>query len=99
MNMYMYGIKYFVWLEKWTEREKLLQLELHLSGRAEQLYEVLPAEDKAGFSKAVEALGPRLQPVKSEAAQLLKRKQKAGKPWMSTPMSSRPFLRRVTGEE
>jgi len=68
-------------LEKWTEREKLLQLELHLRGRAEQLYEFLPAEDKAVFSKAVEALGPRLQPVKSEAllsAQLLKRKQKAG---------------------
>ena len=44
-------------LEKWTEREKLLQLELHLSGRAEQLYEVLPTEEKASFEKAVEALG------------------------------------------
>ena len=67
-------------LEKWTEREKLLQLELHLTNRAEQLYEVLPAESKTEFSKAVEALGKRLQPVKSEAllsAQLLKRKRRA----------------------
>ena len=54
-------------LEKWTEREKLLQLELHLTNRAEQLYEVLPTEDKTDFSKAVKALGKRLQPVKSEA--------------------------------
>ena len=63
-------------LEKWTEREKLLQLELHLTNRAEQLYEVLPAGDKTDFPKAVEALGKRLQPVKSEAllsAQLLHR--------------------------
>ena len=66
-------------LEKWTEREKLLQLELYLSGRAEQLYEVLPAEEKTSFSKAVEALGHRLRPVKSEAllsAQLIRRKQR-----------------------
>ena len=66
-------------LEKWTEREKLLQLELHLSGRAEQLYEVLPVEEKASFAKVVEALGRRLQPVKSEAllsAQLMRRKQR-----------------------
>ena len=65
-------------LEKWTEQEKLLQLELHLSGRAKQLYEVLPTEEKASFEKAVEALGHRLQPVKSEAllsAQLMCRKQ------------------------
>ena len=66
-------------LEKWTEREKLLQLELHLSGRAKQLYEVLPTEEKASFEKAVEALGRRLQLVNSEAllsAQLMRRKQR-----------------------
>ena len=66
-------------LERWTKWEKLLQLELYLSGRAEQLYEVLPAEKKTSFSKAVEALGHRLQPVKSEAllsAQLIRRKQR-----------------------
>jgi len=89
-------------LEKWTEREKLLQLELHLSGQAEQLYEVLPAEDKAVFSKAVEALGPRLQPVKSEAflsAQLLKRKQKAGETMDECSHEFEALLRRVMGEE
>ena len=34
-------------LEKWTDREKLLQLEIHLAGRAEQIYEVLTSESKA----------------------------------------------------
>ena len=66
-------------LEHWTDREKLLQLELHLSGRAEQIYELLPAEAQATFSAAVESLRQRLHPVKSEAllsAQLMKRKQK-----------------------
>ena len=63
-------------LEKWTDREKLLQLELHLGGRAEKLYEVLPEEEKADFCKA---LGSRLRPVCSEAllsARLMKRKHK-----------------------
>ena len=32
-------------LENWTDQEKLLQLELHLCGKAEQLYEVLPSEE------------------------------------------------------
>ena len=66
-------------LERWTEREKLLQLELHLVGRAEQLYEVLPDKAKASFSTAVDAPKQRLHPVRSEAllsAQLIKRKQK-----------------------
>ncbi len=29
-------------LEQWSEREKLVQHELHLSGRAERLFELLP---------------------------------------------------------
>ena len=65
-------------LEKWTDHEKLLQLEIHLAGRAEQVYEVLPSESRSTFSKAVEALKQRLHPVKSEAllsAQLMRRKQ------------------------
>ena len=64
--------------EKWTDREKLLQLEIHLAGRAEQIYEVLTSESKATFSKAVDALKQRLHPVRSEAllsAQLMRRKQ------------------------
>lgn len=43
-------------LEQWTERQKLLQLELYLSGRAEQVYEVLPASAKDTFSRAIESL-------------------------------------------
>ena len=65
-------------LEKWTDREKLLQLEIHLAGRAEQIYEVLTSESKATFPKAVDALKQRLHPVRSEAllsAQLMRRKQ------------------------
>ena len=64
-------------LEKWTEREKLLQLELHLVGRAEQVYKVLSEES---FSKAIDALKLRLQPVRNEAlisAQLMTREQKS----------------------
>ena len=60
------------------EQEKLLQLELHVCGKNEQLYEVLPSEEKICFSKAAEALGHRLQPASSKAlllAQLMKRKQ------------------------
>ena len=68
-------------LEQWTERQKLLQLELYLSGRAEQVYEVLPASAKDTFPRAVESLKKRLQPVANEAllsSQLMKRKQRAG---------------------
>ena len=35
--------------EKWTEWEKLLQLELHVCGKAKQLYKVLPSEEKKSF--------------------------------------------------
>ena len=34
-----------------------MQLELHVCEKAEQLYEVLPFEEKNCFSKAVEVLG------------------------------------------
>ena len=50
-------------LKCWTDREKLLQLELHLTNKAEQAYEVLPEEAKATFDKAVESLKKRLRPV------------------------------------
>ena len=68
-------------LEQWTERQKLLQLELYLSGRAEQVYEVLPASAKDTFPRAVESLKMRLQPDANKAllsSQLMKRKQRAG---------------------
>ena len=65
-------------LENWTGQEKLLQLELRVCGKAEKLHEVLTSEEKKCFSKAVKALGHRLQPASSKAllsAQLMKRKQ------------------------
>ena len=68
-------------LEQWTERQKLLQLELYLLGRAKQVYEVLPTSAKDTFPRAVESLKKRLQPVANEAllsSQLMKRKQRAG---------------------
>ncbi len=70
-------------LERWTEREKLLQLELHLTGRAEQIYEVLPLDARTTFQKATDSLKQRLRPVQNDAllsAQLMKRKQKHGEP-------------------
>ena len=45
------------------------------------MYEVLPTSEKDTFSKAVESLKKRLQPVANEAllsTQLMKRKQKSG---------------------
>ncbi len=66
-------------LLQWSNREKLLQFELHLTGKAEHIYEVLPPEEKRTFLGAVEALGKRVQPAKREAlssAQLLQRRQR-----------------------
>ena len=66
----------------WSDREKLLQFELHLTGKVKSIYEVLPPEEKATFTLASEALGKRVQPAKREAltsAQLLRRRQKPGK--------------------
>ena len=66
-------------LEQWTDREKLVHLELRLKGRAERLFEILPDEVKRNYSSAVEGLRKRLTPVRREAlvsAQLMKRKQK-----------------------
>ena len=65
-------------LKSWTDRQKLLQLELHLVGRAEQTYELLPSESHDTFTKAVEFFGKRLHPVQNETlllAQLMKQKQ------------------------
>ena len=67
-------------MERWSDREKLLQLELRLKGRAERLFEVLSKESKSSFQAAVDGLRKQLAPVRREAlvsAQLMKRKQKA----------------------
>ena len=63
-------------LESWTDRQKLLQLELHLVGRIEQKYELLPSEPRNTFMRAVKSLRQRLHPVQNEAllsAQIMKR--------------------------
>ena len=68
-------------LQKWTDREKLVQFELHLAGRAERVYEVLPSTSKVSFKVATGALQKRLNPVEREAlvsAQLMRRKQQTG---------------------
>ena len=36
-------ISHYAKLEQWTEHQKLLKLELYLTGRTEQVYEVLPS--------------------------------------------------------
>ena len=43
-------------LQKWTERDVLLQFEFHLMGRAEKIYEVLPEEVKPSLNSATSAL-------------------------------------------
>ncbi len=68
-------------LQHWSEREKLLQFELYLVGRAERIYEVLPSESKSSYARATKALSERLKPAGRKtlsSAQLLRRKQKPG---------------------
>ena len=65
-------------LLRWSERTKLLQFKLHLTGRAEHVYELLSPSVKSSFEKAPQALCERLYPVESEAlvsTQLMRRKQ------------------------
>ena len=65
-------------LESWSDREKLVQFELRLKGRAERLFDVLPSESKSSFKSAVEGLRKRLAQARRDAllsAQLMKRKQ------------------------
>ena len=66
-------------LEGWSDRQKLLQFELHLFGKAERVYEVLPSEEKGKYETAIKALKARLCPAKREAllsAQLMRRRQR-----------------------
>ena len=43
-------------LEGWTDGQKLLQFELHLCGKAERVYEVLPTVRKGKCETAIRAL-------------------------------------------
>ena len=68
-------------LQRWSQRDKLLQFELLLTGKAERIYEVLPEESKKDYATATKALGERLKPAGRKAlssAQLLRRKQGTG---------------------
>ena len=41
----------------WSDQENLLQFELHLTGKAESIYKVLPPEEKSTFAHTTGALG------------------------------------------
>ena len=45
-------------LGTWSDREKLVQLEIHLAGQDERLFEVLPKEPKGSFNTAVDSHPP-----------------------------------------
>ena len=68
-------------LRGWTDRQTMVQFELHLSGRAESLYELLPSTTRESLDTAIQALCGRLYPVQREAlssAKLMMRKQQDG---------------------
>ena len=54
-------------MQHWTAHETLLRFELHLTGKAELLYNVLSAEVKVNLDSAVDALCERLQPIQHAA--------------------------------
>ena len=65
-------------LQHWSERDTLLQFKLYLTGRAEELYDMLPEVVKRQSESAISALGERLRPIRRDAlasAQLMRRKQ------------------------
>ena len=69
-------------VDRWSDREQVLQFELHLTGRAEATYDVLPLEVKTTFRSVTKALRDRLLPVNREAlksAELIKVKQTQNK--------------------
>ena len=53
-------------LSKWTEETKVCQLRLHLTKLAEQVFQMLPKEDKSSYTKAVDALKKRFRSVEIE---------------------------------
>ena len=53
-------------LSKWTEETKLCQLRLHLAKLADQVFQMLPKEDKSSYSRAVGALKKRFRSVEIE---------------------------------
>ena len=68
-------------LHSWSDREKLIQFELLLSGCAERIYELLPGSVKGTFQEATTALQKGLEPVGRDvlrSAQLIRRRQKFG---------------------
>ena len=53
-------------LSKWTEETKVCQLRLHLTKLAEQVFQMLPKEDKSSYTKAIDALKKRFRSVEIE---------------------------------
>ena len=53
-------------LAKWQDEQKLCQLKAHLEKTAQQVFEVMPVEEKSSYHKAVKALKQRFKPVDIE---------------------------------
>ena len=85
-------------LQKWSPREKLLQFELRLTGKAEQLYEVLPTDVKNSPDTAIAALRARIHPVRQDAlasAQLMRRNNNGRNLWIIMPKPLKLYLIRA----
>ena len=52
----------------WSEDEKLMQLGGHLHGRARQEWDFLTDEEKESYSRAIQALKGKLEPVNEALA-------------------------------
>ena len=53
-------------LAKWNEEQKLCQFKAHLEKTAQQVFEMMAADEKATYHKAVQALKQRFKPVDIE---------------------------------
>ena len=53
-------------MAKWQDEQKLCQLKAHLEKTAQQVFEVMPVEEKSSYHKAVKALKQRFKPVDIE---------------------------------
>ena len=53
-------------LAKWNDEQKLCQFKAHLEKTAQQVFEMMAADEKATYDKAVQALKQRFKPVDVE---------------------------------
>ena len=53
-------------LANWTKEQRLCQLKARLESTAQEVFQMLPTEEKSDYSKVVEALKKRFKPVDIE---------------------------------